>query len=77
MDDEVSLETRDGVHLSCSFTEHSIDEGHDGRLQVHFVSVASGGSIQVYQQSLDTDTKFSLSPDPGPHHKTTKDTHTS
>lgn len=44
-------------HLSCSLTEHSIDEGHNGSLQIHFISVATCGFIQVCHQGLHTKKK--------------------
>lgn len=42
------------TYLSCSLAEHSIDERHDGSLQIHFISVATCWSVQVSHQSLHT-----------------------
>ena len=42
------------AHLPGSLAEDSIDEGHDGRLQVDLVSIATSTPVQVVQQSLET-----------------------
>lgn len=46
-------EKRNFAYLSCSLTENSIDEGHDGRLQAD-VTVVTCGPVQVDHQVLLT-----------------------
>lgn len=48
------------LHLSCSLAENSIDEGHDGSLQINFISVTTCGSVQICQQGLHTNRIYSL-----------------
>lgn len=43
---------KSSVYLSCSLTEDSIDEGHDGRLEADLVSVAACAPVQVVQKGL-------------------------
>lgn len=48
------------LYLSSSFTKHSVDEGHYGRLQADFISVASSRSVQVRQERLKQITRYNL-----------------
>lgn len=46
-------------HLACSLAEHSVDEAHDGSLQINFISVTACWSVQVRHECLHT--KYSSS----------------
>lgn len=40
-------------HLSSSSIEDSVDKGHDGCFQIHFIPVPAQTSVQLIQQCLD------------------------
>lgn len=42
-----------GPYLSSSSIEDSIDKGHDGCFQIHFIPVPAQTSVQLIQQCLD------------------------
>lgn len=48
------------LYLSGSFTKHSVDEGHNSRLQADFIFVASRRSVQVRQERLKQITWYNL-----------------
>lgn len=48
------------LYLSGSFTKHSVDEGHNSRLQADFIFVASRRSVQVRQKRLKQITWYNL-----------------
>lgn len=47
-----SQSTEKMPHLSCASIEDSIDKGHDGCFQIHFIPVSAQASVQLVQQRL-------------------------
>ena len=50
---EHSKDTDERPHLSGASIEDSVDEGHDGCFQVHFIPVSAQTPVQLVQEGLD------------------------